>query len=72
MATKVQDRNEMWHQYCVSKKLIPFIIDFSEIDRTTKVRSSSFEVNINIKKKEWDLGAKFKLGVKNYILTKQK
>lgn len=70
MATKVQDRNEMWHQYCVSKKLIPFIIDFSEIDRTAKVRSSSFEVNINIKKKEWDLGAKFKLGVTNYILTK--
>ena len=48
----------MWHQYCVSKKLIPFIIDFSENDRTAKVRTSSFEVNINIKKKEWDLGAR--------------
>ena len=35
-----------------------FIIDFSENDRTAKVRTSSFEVNINIKMKEWDLGAR--------------
>lgn len=48
----------MLHQYCVSKKLIHVIIDFSENDRTAKVRTSSFEVNINIKKKEWDLGAR--------------